>query len=146
MQSTAGQQRPSSSHSSIQGIGPKLNCLPVCLSIQAVARKSKSWARDRMWCQFMCSPGIQSKSHQNQRKKLQLTSADADLSLQHGRESGLLCQGLPCSASAKTSPPATVTSAVHPAGNPGPGSAPAQGTVSPPRLPSTSLALGEGLV
>lgn len=74
-----------------------------------------------MWCQFMCSPGVQSKSHQNQWKKLQLTSADADLGLQHGRESGLLCQDLPCSASAKASLSATVTLAGHPAGNLQPG-------------------------
>lgn len=35
-------------------------------------------------------------------KKLQLSSADADLGLQNGTESGLLCQDLPCSASAMT--------------------------------------------
>lgn len=51
-----------------------------------------------MWHQFV----VFTKSHLNQWKKLQLTSADADFGLQHGTESGLLCQDLPCSASAKT--------------------------------------------
>lgn len=68
------------------------------LSVWAVARKSKSWAGDRVWCQF----AVFTRSHKNQWKKLQLTSADADLGLQHGTESGLLFQDLPCSASAKT--------------------------------------------
>lgn len=108
-------ERPSRSDSSSQGIGPKLNCLGSCKE-----NLGNSWARDRMWCQFVCSPGAQSKSHQNQGKKLQLILADADLALQRGKESGLLCQDSPCSTSAKTSLPATVTLAVHPAGNPQP--------------------------
>lgn len=65
-------------------------CLGSCKEKQILAG-------DRVWHQFV----VFSRSHRNQQRKLQLTSADADLGLQHGTESGLLCQDLPCSASAR---------------------------------------------